>query len=172
MDALRFFGALDGRGLRAAVAFGAADGCALISKYYALIAGRDLPDGRARSVRARGAISAPPRPISPSRSPLAFWAPHLWWLAKRRAAAALSRRVSGRGFARDRLLAASAALGSLLQTDRRRRPRRGGGLARAARCMARRLARTAALLAILALAPLALSVAAALLLRTKLSPTC
>jgi 4-amino-4-deoxy-L-arabinose transferase-like glycosyltransferase len=163
-----FLGALRGRGLAASLGFGALMGCALESKYYALtLAASCLIAASASGERQRYFRSASPY-VSVAVA-LALWAPHLWWLHE--AGAPPLRylaRVSGRSFAETGLFAASAALGSALQQIV------AVGLVAAAAWRGRRGdaavdSENRRLLWILALAPLGLSVAAALALRTKLS---
>jgi 4-amino-4-deoxy-L-arabinose transferase-like glycosyltransferase len=163
-----FLGALRGRGLLASLAFGVLMGLALDSKYYALtLAATCLLAALASVERRRYFLSASPY-VSVAVA-LVLWAPHLLWLLE--AGAPPLRylaRVSGRSFAETGFFAASAALGSVLQQIAAvglvaaaawLRPRGVGALD----AENRRLAW------ILGLAPLVLSVAAALALRTKLS---
>jgi 4-amino-4-deoxy-L-arabinose transferase-like glycosyltransferase len=163
-----FLGALRGRGLAASLGFGALMGCALDSKYYALtLATTCLLAALASGERRRYFRSASPY-VSMAVA-LALWAPHLWWLHETGAPPLrYLARVSGRSFTETGFFAASAALGSVLQqiaavglvaASAWRRPRRLSALDGEQR----------RLLMILALAPLVLSVAAALALRTKLS---
>ena len=167
-----FLGALRRRELAPSLGFGAMMGLALDSKYFALtLAATCLIAALASRERTRYFRSASPY-LSVAIA-LALWAPHVYWLAV--AGAPPLRylaRVSGLGLGETSLDAAAAVLGSALQQAV------AIGLVAVAWAADRRLARPAEptisrdarrLLLILSLAPPALSVAAALALRTKLS---
>jgi 4-amino-4-deoxy-L-arabinose transferase-like glycosyltransferase len=157
----------DGR-RRDAIAFGIAMGLALLSKYYAgvlgatcLLAALQHPE-RARYFRS----GSPHLSIAVAA---ALFAPHVWWLATTGAPPLrYLERVSGRGFGETAFFAATAVLGALAQN----------ALAFAIVALAAIFGRNEPkaaisprrnLLATLALAPIVLSVVAALALRTKIS---
>ena len=160
-----FLGALKGRGWAASLGFGALMGLSLDSKYYALtLAATCLIAALASSERPRYFRSA--SPYLSIAAALALWAPHLYWLATSGAPPIrYLERVSGRGFAETAFFAASAVIGAALQQiialgvvavlRRRDEPALDGENGR--------------LLLILALAPVAFSIVAALALRTKIS---
>jgi 4-amino-4-deoxy-L-arabinose transferase-like glycosyltransferase len=160
-----FVGALRGRGWAASLGFGAMMGLCLDSKYYALtLAATCAIAALASSERRRYFRSASPY-VSVAVA-LALWAPHLYWLAASGAPPIrYLERVSGRSFASTAFFASSAVIGAALQQI----------LALGAVAILRGRDKPVVddenrrLLAILALAPVALSVAAALALRTKIS---
>ena len=160
-----FVGALRTRGLRDTLMFGLMTGLALDSKYYALT----LVATCGLAALASGERRRYLRSLSPYLSAavaLALWAPHLIWLAETGAPPVrYLARVSGRGFSATSAFAAAALAGALAQqafalglvaVRRGRGPRALDGENRR-------------LVALLTLAPLLLSVVAALALRTKLS---
>jgi 4-amino-4-deoxy-L-arabinose transferase-like glycosyltransferase len=163
-----FLGALRTRSLVASLGFGAMMGLALNSKYYALtLAATCLIAALASGERRRYFRSHSPY-LSVAVA-LALWAPHLYWLAAADAPPIrYLERVSGRTLTEAAFFAATALIGAALQqavavgfvaAAAQRRP----GEALPLDAENRRL------LAILALAPPALSLAAALALRTKIS---
>jgi 4-amino-4-deoxy-L-arabinose transferase-like glycosyltransferase len=160
-----FVGALRGRGWGVSLGFGAMMGLSLNSKYFALtLAAACLVAALASSERRRYFRSVSPY-VSVAVA-LVLWAPHLYWLAASGAPPIrYLERVSGHGVAETGFAAASAVIGSALQQILvfgavAALPGRGEP---AVDRENRRL------LLILAAAPLALSVAAALALRTNLS---
>ncbi len=160
-----FLGALRGRGLAASLGFGAMMGLALNSKYFALtLAATCLIAALSSRERARYFRSASPY-LSVAVA-LALLAPHLYWLVTTGAPPLrYLSRVSGQGFGEAGFFAASALLGAGLQQIFA-----VGLVAAAPRGEPDPLdAERRRLLALLALAPLALSALAALLLRTKIS---
>ena len=160
-----FLGALRGRGLAASLGFGALMGLALNAKYYALtLAATCLLAALSSRERARYFRSASPY-VSVAVA-LALLAPHLYWLATTGAPPLrYLSRVSGRGFAEAGFFAATALLGAALQ-----QVLAVGLVAAAPRGEPGPLdAEHRRLLAVLALAPVALSALAALALRTKIS---
>ncbi|HXT06740.1 MAG TPA: glycosyltransferase family 39 protein [Roseiarcus sp.] len=160
-----FLGALRDRRWAASLGFGALMGLSLNSKYYALtLAATCLIAALASSQRRRYFRSASPY-VSVAVA-LALWAPHLYWLATSGAPPIrYLERVSGGGVAETAFFAASAVIGAALQQI----------LALGVAAALRRRGEPALdsdnrrLLLILALAPVVLSVAAALALRTKIS---
>jgi 4-amino-4-deoxy-L-arabinose transferase-like glycosyltransferase len=189
-----FVGALRARGLGATLLFGVMTGLCLDSKYYALTLVATcgvaaLASGERK--RYFGSLS----PYLSAAVALAFWAPHLIWLAETGAPPIrYLARVSGRGFGETAAFAATALAGSLAQQALAlanspalgkpggsplplwERLRVRGGLILKARWMGPSLIKgegvvreNLRLVAILALAPPLLSVVAALALRTKLS---
>ena len=160
-----FLGALRGRGWGASLGFGAMMRLSLNSKYYALtLAATCLIAALGSSERRRYFRSASPH-VSVAVA-FALWAPHLYWLAASGAPPIrYLERVSGRSVAETGFAAASAVIGSALQQILVIGVVAGlrGRSEPAADRENRRL------LLILALAPVALSVAAALALRTKIS---
>ena len=162
-----FVGALRTRSLGASLGFGAMTGLALDSKYYALtlaatclLAASGSPD--------RGRYFRSASPYLSVVVALALWAPHLYWLAESGAPPIrYLARVSGRTLREAGFFAATAVLGAGLQQVLAvglvaAAGGRGGGAAPLDPDDRR-------LLMVLALAPAALSVAAALVLRTKIS---
>ena len=160
-----FLGALRSRALGLSLGFGALMGLSLASKYYALTLGATCflaalaSEDRKRYFRAFS-------PYVSVSVALALWAPHLIWLA--RAGAPPLRylaSVSGRGFAETGFFALSAAAGAIAQ--------QAVALALVVGTRGRSEPALAPddrrLLPILALAPLAFSLLAAFVLRTKLS---
>jgi 4-amino-4-deoxy-L-arabinose transferase-like glycosyltransferase len=162
-----FVGALRSQSLRASLGFGAMTGLALDSKYYALIlAATCLIAALAAPERGRYFRSA--SPYLSAALALALWAPHLYWLATSGAPPIrYLARVSGRTLGEAAFFAATAVVGAGLQQVFAvglvaAVSRRAGGAALFDPGDRR-------LLLILALVPAALSVAAALVLRTKVS---
>ena len=160
-----FIGALRTGAVAPSLGFGVMMGLALNSKYYALtLAATCLIAALAAPERRRYFRSASPY-LSVAVA-MALWAPHLFWLSLSGAPPLrYLERVSGRTFAETGFFAASALIGAGLQQIA------AIGLVvvlrgRAAPAMVRDNRR---LLLILALAPVALSLAAALALRTKIS---
>lgn len=160
-----FLGALRGRNWAASLGFGAMMGLSLNSKYFALtLAATCLIAALASVERRRYFRSASPY-VSVAVA-FALWAPHLFWLAASGAPPIrYLERVSGRSFGETGFAAASAVIGSALQqilvfgVVAGLRGRGESSLDGENRRV----------LAILALAPVVLSVAAALALRTNLS---
>jgi hypothetical protein len=140
-------------------------GLSLNSKYYALtLAATCLIAALASSERRRYLRSASPY-VSVSVA-LAMWAPHLYWLAATGAPPIrYLERVSGLTFAEAGFAAASAVIGSALQQIL------AIGAVAATRGRGERSldVENRRLLFILSLAPVGLTVAAALALRTKIS---
>jgi 4-amino-4-deoxy-L-arabinose transferase-like glycosyltransferase len=110
-----FVGALRARGLGATLLFGVMTGLCLDSKYYALTLVATcgvaaLASGERK--RYFGSLS----PYLSAAVALAFWAPHLIWLAETGAPPIrYLARVSGRGFGETAAFAATALAGSLAQ---------------------------------------------------------
>ena len=162
-----FVGALRGGGLKDTLVFGAMTGLALDSKYYALtlvatcgLAALASPERRTYFRSASPYLSA--------ALALALWAPHLIWLIQTGAPPLrYLARVSGLGVAEAAALAVAALVGALAQQALALAL--VGELARRERGEAALDSQNTRLVAILALAPPLLSVAAALALRTKLS---
>jgi 4-amino-4-deoxy-L-arabinose transferase-like glycosyltransferase len=166
-----FVRAIDGGGLGDAVLFGGGMGLALLSKYYALILGATcLLAALQHPARARYFRSASPY-VSVAVASLSF-APHLaWLLATGAPPLRYLQHVSGRGYGSVGFYAATAFIGALAQN----------GVVFALVALSAFLApspKTVAapardprfrLVATLALAPLLLTVLAALALRTKVS---
>ena len=161
-----FLGALRGQGLGASLGLGAMMGLALNSKYYALtLAATCVLAALASDRRARYFRSASPY-VSVAVA-LALFSPHLYWLATSGAPPLrYLARVSGRTFGEAGFFAATAVLGAALQQA----AAFGVVAAAAGRKAPDPLdAENRRLLIVLALAPVALSVLAALALRTKIS---
>jgi len=168
-----FVRSLDGRAPSDAVWFGACMGLALLSKYYALIlAATCLIAALQHPSRARYFASASPY-VSVAVA-AALCAPHLAWLAASGAPPLrYLSRISGLGFAAAGLFAAKAFFGALAQNAvvfavvaivARARPGEAAATIRAQAANPR-----FRLIAILATAPLILTVVAGLALRTKVS---
>ena len=161
-----FVGALRTRGMKDTLLLGALTGLALDSKYYALtlVAACGLA-ALASDERRRYFGSA--SPYLSGALALALWAPHLVWLAETGAPPVrYLARVSGRGFGEATALAFAASAGALAQQMAVLGAAAATRTPRTTRALDAEALR---LLAILALAPPLLSVAAALALRTKLS---
>jgi 4-amino-4-deoxy-L-arabinose transferase-like glycosyltransferase len=174
-----FVGALRHRSAAASLGFGAMMGFALNSKYYALVLAVTCLIAALASV-GRGRYFRSPSPYVSIAVALALFAPHLIWLAMTGAPPIrYLGRVSGRGLAETSALAASAILGSLLQqmvaVGLVAAAARKGFLIDKSGAVGQTVSQTTGdpddrrLLLILALAPLVLSVIAAMVLRTKIS---
>ena len=163
-----FLAALEGGGLAASLGFGVLMGLGLNSKYYALILAATCLLAAFASARRRDYFRSAWPYVSVAVA-LALWTPHLIWLATSGAPPIrYLARVSGRGFGETAFFALAAALGAALQQAV------AFGLVAAAAWRGRTPSAAPErerrkILFILALAPLALSVAAAFALRTKLS---
>jgi len=160
-----FLRAIDEGGIRDAIAFGLLMGCALLSKYYAGVLGATCglaalqhPD-RARYFRSAS-------PYVSVLVALALFAPHVVWLMSSGAPPIrYLARVSGRGFGASAGFAGAALLGAFAQNGL------AVGLIAFAAVFEPRGAPAPRIriLATLVLAPLALTMLAALTLRTKIS---
>jgi 4-amino-4-deoxy-L-arabinose transferase-like glycosyltransferase len=165
-----FMRALRERGLGPTLGLGVVTGLALESKYFALIFVATCLMAALASGERRAYFRSFSPYVSAALAAL-IWAPHLAWLAESGAPPIrYLARVSGRTLAETVDFAALAVIGALLQQAVAL-----GLVAAAARTRPARLdlslrePEAFRLLLILALAPTALSVLAALLLRTKLS---
>ena len=157
-----FLAALESRTLRASLGFGVMMGLALNSKYFSGVLGATCFFAALAS-RERGRYFRSLSPYVSVAVALTLFAPHLWWLATTGAPPVrYLARVSGRGFAESAGFAALAVLGSLAQQALVFGFVAAGGRGRGD-------AERSRVLSTLVLAPIVLSVAAALALRTKLS---
>jgi 4-amino-4-deoxy-L-arabinose transferase-like glycosyltransferase len=161
-----FLGALRGRGLAASLGFGVMMGISLNSKYYALTLAATCLIAALASIELRRYLRSASPYVSVAAA-LVLWAPHLYWLAASGAPPIrYLERVSGRSFAEAGFFAASAVIGAALQQIVAVGVVAGAWRGRGESTLDSENRR---LLLILALAPVVLSVAAALALRTKIS---
>ncbi len=163
-----FLRAIDEGALRDAVAFGVFLGCALLSKYYAGVLGATCLIAAWRHP-SRGRYFRSISPYLSAAVAAAILAPHLYWLVTSGAPPLrYLGRVSGRGFDQTVFFATAAVIGALTQNLAMIGLVAFVALRKPCEAAGERHPRFG-MLATLTLAPLALTLLSALVLRTKVS---
>ena len=170
-----FMRCVQGRSFSDAIVFGALIGLALISKYYALIlVATCLLAALQHPSRWKYLASA--SPYVSAIVAAAVCAPHVWWLLTHRAPPLrYLARITDQDWPHVLAHAGDTLLGALADEPWRRRGRRACGAgwrdaAGVSHSAARRAAPAFRVLATLALAPLVLTIASALVLRNTITP--